>query len=103
MTPDIAVRVIEALAPLQFADEALGKEAEHTLKAALEAIRQPDPTREPSVIAKAITEEAGNDARLAAYLRKRAVELKREHKDWTPEQIAEQLGSWQSTETEGLD
>lgn len=59
--------------------------------------------REPSVITQTIREEAAGDPRLTGYLRRRARELKLEHPDWEPAQIAEQLGSWQTTEREGVE
>jgi hypothetical protein len=62
-------------------------------------VREP---RTPDVISKAIREEAGTDTRLAAFLRKRAKELKTEHKDWEPQQIADELSQWQSTADDGL-
>lgn len=56
--------------------------------------------RPESVVAKAIRDEAGGDSRLAAWLRKRASQLRADGKQ--PEEIAEQLRSWQTTETEGV-
>ncbi len=52
----------------------------------------------PSVVAQTIKDESGGDPRLAAWFRKRASELRAEGK--TPEEIAAQLGTWQSTEEE---
>ncbi len=52
----------------------------------------------PSVVAQTIKDESGGDPRLAAWFRKRASELRAEGK--SPEEIAAQLGTWQSTEEE---
>lgn len=56
------------------------------------------PGRAVSVIAQTIREESGGDERTARYLWKRAGELRAENKK--PEEIAQELRSWQTTEIE---
>lgn len=56
------------------------------------------PVRVASVIAQTIREEAGGDERTARYLWKRAGELRAENKK--PEEIAQELRAWQTTEVE---
>ncbi len=55
---------------------------------------------EPSIIAKTIREESGGDIRLAHYFRKRVTQLRRENPKMTDEEIAEQIATWESTDTE---
>ncbi len=60
-------------------------------------VREP---RTPDVVQQAIRDEAAGDSRLAGHLRKRANELKAEGKN--PEEIAQELRTWQTTADEGL-
>lgn len=58
----------------------------------------PREPRPKSAIAAAIKQEAQGDGRLAAYLHKRARELKAEHPMMSDEGIALLLSTWESTE-----
>lgn len=57
------------------------------------------PAKPRSAVAEAIRRESAGDPGLAGYLVKRAAELKAEGK--TPEEIAEALSKWDSSENAG--